>query len=620
MRRSKTPALVVALLVLLIGVSVFSIGAQEAELLNNPGFEPPFGVIAGTPPLQVAEGWLPWFVGTQPEFYAASDTTNGIGLPRALEGDAQQWFTWYATHVAGVYQTVSGLTAGETYTFSANAYVWSSNASDRDISAEPGGVIVQVGIDPEAGTSSESPSIVWSAPIERYDAFNLYAISATASGDTATVWVRSTVTTAVQFNVVYVDNASFIAGDAVEATAESTDDALATAEVTDALVLETAEAETPLAEITPLPTEEVTEAVVVTEEPTATAEPTLTETEEATPTVEVIVTDEPTVEIAAATEEVTEVVVMTEEPTATATLEPTATETPTQEVIETEEPTATLEPTLTETATTDASLNLQQTATALVGTATANAATVTPTPTTVVIEPTATSVGIDATATPSVGTAVPPTATATINLTQYPFTITHTVTYGDTVYELAQFYRTSTQAILQANGLDSRGLIFIGQALVIPLSSPPAGVTVTVQATATPLATLTRTPRPTPTLVNGCYFVRPGETLGIIAARFNTTVNALARINNIVNINLIYVGQCIRVVSTVTPTVVAPVPTATTAAPTGTPVTYYSVLPGDTLFLISLRFNVSIASLVQANAIQNPHLIYVGQRLIIPGR
>ncbi len=46
--------------------------------------------------------------------------------------------------------------------------------------------------------------------------------------------------------------------------------------------------------------------------------------------------------------------------------------------------------------------------------------------------------------------------------------------------------------------------------------------------------------------------------------------------------------------------------------------TTYIVQRGDTLFLISVRFNVSLSAILSANGIVNPNLIFVGQRLIIP--
>jgi LysM repeat protein len=43
------------------------------------------------------------------------------------------------------------------------------------------------------------------------------------------------------------------------------------------------------------------------------------------------------------------------------------------------------------------------------------------------------------------------------------------------------------------------------------------------------------------------------------------------------------------------------------------------VAPGENLFRISLRYNVSVAAIAQRNGITNVNLIYSGQRLIIPG-
>lgn len=48
--------------------------------------------------------------------------------------------------------------------------------------------------------------------------------------------------------------------------------------------------------------------------------------------------------------------------------------------------------------------------------------------------------------------------------------------------------------------------------------------------------------------------------------------------------------------------------------------TIYVVQKGDTLWMIAKRYNVTLDALIKANNIQNPDLIYPGQRLIIPRR
>jgi|GEM_PF-205060 len=60
-------------------------------------------------------------------------------------------------------------------------------------------------------------------------------------------------------------------------------------------------------------------------------------------------------------------------------------------------------------------------------------------------------------------------------------------------------------------------------------------------------------------------------------------------------------------------------PAAAEAAPADTSPLTYRVQPGDNLFRIALRFDVSLRELASANGITNPALIYVGQVLTIPG-
>jgi LysM repeat protein len=116
------------------------------------------------------------------------------------------------------------------------------------------------------------------------------------------------------------------------------------------------------------------------------------------------------------------------------------------------------------------------------------------------------------------------------------------------------------------------------------------------------------------------YTVQPGDTLYRIALRFGTTVEAIAQANNIVNPNLIYVGQVLTIPDggSPPPTPVPPPPGATATPPPpggGT----YTVRPGDTLSHIGLLFGVSWQSIAQANGIAYPYIIYVGQQLVIPG-
>lgn len=112
------------------------------------------------------------------------------------------------------------------------------------------------------------------------------------------------------------------------------------------------------------------------------------------------------------------------------------------------------------------------------------------------------------------------------------------------------------------------------------------------------------------------YVVQPGDTLYRISRQFNTTVDAIARANNIPNPNLIYVGQVLEVPGAATP--VPPGPTPVPPQPPQ-PAGTYTVQRGDTLSAIAMRFGTTVSALAQANNIWNPNLIYVGQVLTIPG-
>lgn len=134
------------------------------------------------------------------------------------------------------------------------------------------------------------------------------------------------------------------------------------------------------------------------------------------------------------------------------------------------------------------------------------------------------------------------------------------------------------------------------------------------------------------------YTVQAGDRLIDIAARFGVSASAIVRANGLANSDQIFPGQKLIIPapgSTPVPTVaatatpVAPVTAATVAAPTRAPAvaasptarqaTTYTVQIGDTLASIARKFGLSAAALQQANSISNPDLIWVGQKLVIPG-
>lgn len=114
------------------------------------------------------------------------------------------------------------------------------------------------------------------------------------------------------------------------------------------------------------------------------------------------------------------------------------------------------------------------------------------------------------------------------------------------------------------------------------------------------------------------YVISVGDTLFSIALAHNVTVEELAARNGITDVNSIEVGQ----------EIIIPVPageeTTAVAEETGTPTTtetgegVHVVQPGENLFRIALKYNLSFETVAAYNNIPWPYYIYPGQEILIP--
>ena len=111
----------------------------------------------------------------------------------------------------------------------------------------------------------------------------------------------------------------------------------------------------------------------------------------------------------------------------------------------------------------------------------------------------------------------------------------YTVQRGDTLSAIALRHGTSVSALVEANDIADPDLVYTGEQLVVPGSAsgsedvpPTAGTSMT-------------------------QVVRPGETLGAIAARFGLSVEALARANGITDTSRVLAGSLLRITSEVPP-------------------------------------------------------------------
>jgi LysM repeat protein len=142
--------------------------------------------------------------------------------------------------------------------------------------------------------------------------------------------------------------------------------------------------------------------------------------------------------------------------------------------------------------------------------------------------------------------------------------VQHKVQPGETLDSLAARYRVGVPQLMQANCLTSPA-IFAGQVLYVPVvvASPPPQCP------------------PPPNWV--LYAVQPGDTLDSLARATQTSPEAIARANCLVNYNLA-VGQPIYLPYLPQPTVTLTPPAPPTHTPTATvtPTPTATIRPSDT--------------------------------------
>lgn len=155
---------------------------------------------------------------------------------------------------------------------------------------------------------------------------------------------------------------------------------------------------------------------------------------------------------------------------------------------------------------------------------------------------------------------------------------------GDTLAAIAARNHTSVAALVRANRIANPNVVVAGARLRVP--GRPAQVRHRVQA---------------------------GQTLSAIAARYGTSVIALARRNRIADRNLVVVGRVLRVPGGGSATPIRRRPAATPGR-----VVAHRVRGGQTLALIAARYGTTVAAIARRNRIADRNLVRVGRVLRVP--
>ena len=158
--------------------------------------------------------------------------------------------------------------------------------------------------------------------------------------------------------------------------------------------------------------------------------------------------------------------------------------------------------------------------------------------------------------------------------------VLHFVSAGETLASIASAYGTTVAALMSLNSLTSANLIYVGQELTIVAgqdaasaaepaaaeSGEPLVLQPTPQATAVPSPgirhTFSRLGEPARVFV---HTVKSGETLSEIGLRYNQTIDALARVNNMADPSFLSVGQRLTVPGILLPQLTTTLPDSVVA-------------------------------------------------------
>ena len=204
------------------GLTSFTAGApaeaQDANLLRDGGFEGTY-TNRGRADLNIPSDWSIW-IGESPH------TEDWMNLPPvvfphngpdpAVHGGARalNLNKGYATFTAAVYQQVN-VPQDSNVSASAFAFLRTCNipqGADKCTSAGDANPFTRIGIDPNGGTNPFDSDVVWSANAAPHENWGQMNISATATGDTVTLFLYSTQQWPAEINNVFWDDASLSIG------------------------------------------------------------------------------------------------------------------------------------------------------------------------------------------------------------------------------------------------------------------------------------------------------------------------------------------------------------------------------------------------------------------------
>ncbi|MFM8260497.1 MAG: LysM peptidoglycan-binding domain-containing protein [Vulcanococcus sp.] len=166
---------------------------------------------------------------------------------------------------------------------------------------------------------------------------------------------------------------------------------------------------------------------------------------------------------------------------------------------------------------------------------------------------------------------------------------------GETLSELAERYGTTSERLMQLNGLRSPQDLWAGSRIRVP---GPTGTTTGGGSGNS----------------SGNYTVKPGETLSEIAERYGTTSERLMQLNGLRSGKDLWAGSRIQV-----PGATPARPSSAAKPPVNRNARQHDVQPGETLSGIADRYGIPMNQLVALNGLAKPDDLQAGSTLKLRG-
>lgn len=167
----------------------------------------------------------------------------------------------------------------------------------------------------------------------------------------------------------------------------------------------------------------------------------------------------------------------------------------------------------------------------------------------------------------------------------------YVVRRGDTLWDLARAFKTSTRALRESNGLGRNSKIYVGQRLKIPGGGGTATASKSYSGE------------------TFAYKVKRGDTLWDLAKKYGTTVSTLRQVNGLSRYADLRIGQSIRIPGQLASR-------ASSSRSGGS--TTHRVRRGDTLWDLARKYGTSVSAIRRANNLSSRSKLAIGQKLNIP--